>query len=114
MILHDTQIATGLNKLMWPPGLDIHLNAGLEEVPAMLKEQNVIIAKMTKESLKDILSRLLTGLEPPLSLSEVPETKIVEGTYVIYEMDISCPFGDGAHRITIPLEVLSSTLMLTS
>ncbi|DBB11257.1 TPA: hypothetical protein ACH3X3_006697 [Trebouxia sp. C0006] len=54
------------------------LIAGLEEVLAMLKEQNVIIANMTKETLKDILSRLLMGLEPPLSLSEVPETKIVE------------------------------------
>ena len=64
---------------MWPPWLNIHLIAGLEEVLAMLKEQNVIIANMTKETLKDILSRLLMGLEPPLSLSEVPETKIVEG-----------------------------------
>ena len=83
----------------------------------MLKEQNVIIANMTKETLKDILSRLLMGLEPPLSLSEVPETKIVEGIYVIYEKDISCHFGDGAHRIiarnTFPSEVMSSTLMLT-
>ncbi len=45
----------------------------------MLKERNVIIAKMTKETLKDILLRLLMGLEPPLKLSEVSETKIVEG-----------------------------------
>ncbi len=45
----------------------------------MLKEQNVIIANMTKETLQDILPKLLVGLEPPLSLSEVPETKIVEG-----------------------------------
>jgi hypothetical protein len=45
----------------------------------MLKERNVIIAKMTKEPLKDILLRLLMGLEPPLRLSEVSETEIVEG-----------------------------------
>ena len=44
-----------------------------------MKEQNVIIAKMTKETLLDILPRLFMGLEPPLSLSEVPETKIIEG-----------------------------------
>ncbi len=102
---------------MWPPWLNIHLIAGLEEVLAMLKEQNVIIANMTKETLKDILSRLLMGLEPPLSLSEVPETKIVEGIYVIYVKDISCHFGDGAHRLIakniIPPEMLSSMLMLT-
>ena len=95
---------------MWPPWLNIHLIAGL-------KEQNVIIANITKETLKDILSRLLMGLEPPLSLSEVPETKIVEGIYVIYVKDISCHFGDGAHRLIgkniIPPEVFSSTLMLT-
>ncbi|KAL0030190.1 hypothetical protein WJX77_002007 [Trebouxia sp. C0004] len=54
------------------------LTAGLEEVPAMLKEQKVIIAKMTKKTLMDILPRLLTGLELPLSFLEVPETKIVE------------------------------------
>ena len=45
----------------------------------MLKEQDVIITKMTKEILLDILQRLLMGLEPPLSLSDVPETKIIEG-----------------------------------
>ena len=66
----------------------------------MLKEQSVIIAKMTKETLQDILPKLLMGLDPPLSLSEVPETKIIEGIY-IYDKDNSCHHGDSAHIIIV-------------
>lgn len=52
--------------------------AGVDEIPALLKSRNVIIAKMTKEALQDILAKALSGVELPMELAQMPEAEIID------------------------------------
>ena len=56
--------------------------AGVDEIPALLKSRNVIIAKMTKEALQDILAKALSGVELPMELAQMPEAEIIDGMWI--------------------------------
>ena len=45
----------------------------------MLKSRNVIIAKMAKETLQDILAKALSGVELPMEVAQMPEAEIIDG-----------------------------------
>lgn len=59
------------------------LLASVDEVPALLKSKNVVIAKMAKETLQDILAKALSGEELPTEVAQMPEADIIDGMYIL-------------------------------